>query len=116
MSSGVDASFEPVPAARSRALERRLRRRRWEARNRLRLVADAALLSGHYASQVPRMGAPAMTGDNVAGQQHLTGLQLQLYELRQELATLRRNLEGPSHGLPRLDKHLIELQGQRELH
>ena len=100
MPSGVDASFEPVPAARSRALERRLRRRRQEARIRLRLVADAAFLSGHHASQVPLVGAPAMTG-NLAGQQRLTGLQLQLSEPRAEVATLRGNLEGlsvDSHG------------------
>ena len=39
--------------ARSPALERRLRKRRQEARLRMRLAADAALLAGHHASATP---------------------------------------------------------------
>ena len=95
MSSGADAFFQPVSAARSRALERRLRRRRREAHIRLRLIADAALLSGHHAGQAPHVDAPAaMAGSNAAGQLRLDGLQLQFPELRQEVATLRCNLGG----------------------
>ena len=42
---------------RSRALERRLRRRRQEARLRLRLVADSTLLARHHASRAPAVSA-----------------------------------------------------------
>lgn len=43
----------PPAAARSTAMERRLRLRRQEARLRLKLLADSALLEAHHASQAP---------------------------------------------------------------
>ena len=42
---------------RGPAMERRLRRRRQEARLRLRLLADSVILAGHHASQPPALVA-----------------------------------------------------------
>ena len=57
MSSVSAAPPECDDAPRYRALERRLRRRRQEARLRLRLVADSVLLSKHHASRAPAVSA-----------------------------------------------------------
>ena len=46
----IPAAAEPAPLRRSVALERRLRRRRQEARMRLKLAADAVVLSEHHAA------------------------------------------------------------------
>ena len=57
--------MDPV---RSSAKERRLRQKRSDARVRLRLAADAALLSEHHASAVPqtqKVAASALHGDRV---------------------------------------------------
>ena len=55
--------MEPV---RSSAKERRLRQKRSDARMRLRLAADAVLLSEHHASDVPRqVASPGLRGDKV---------------------------------------------------
>ena len=51
---------------RSPACERRLRQRRQEARLRLRLAADAALVAGHHASAVPSSVAHVSVADFAA--------------------------------------------------
>ena len=89
MSSGGDASFEAVPAARSRALKRRLRRRNQEARIRLRLLADASLLSGHHASQVPLVAAPASTGSAWRSPAAVTAFAEQVASLNAEVEGMR---------------------------
>ena len=68
---------EPASPRRSVALERRLRRRRQEARMRLRLAADAVVLSEHHASQVPRFGG-------------LNALAAEVQLLRRDLERLRQ--------------------------
>ena len=67
---------EPAPLRRSAALERRLRRRRQEARLRLRLAADAVVRCKHHASDVPRY---VLSDDSS--------------ELAAEVRKLRRDLE-----------------------
>ena len=64
----MDGRVEP----RSPAMERRLRRRRAEARLRLRLVADASLLSQHHTAPLPPAAAHS-----------------ELSELRRVVATLQ---------------------------
>ena len=71
----VNVGSAVEPACRSPALERRLRRRRQEARIRARLAADAGLLSAHHASAPPGASAP--------------DLQAQVHSLVSEVATLR---------------------------
>ena len=71
---------------RSHALERRLRRRRQEARLRLRLVADCAVLQSHHASEVPQVPRGARSvDDDVRGA---------LDKLRRELLELRAHFES----------------------
>ena len=45
---------------RSRAMDRRLRLRRQEARLRVKLLSDVALLNEHHASAAPRFLAPGL--------------------------------------------------------
>ena len=73
------AASEP----RSHALERRLRRRRQEARLRLRLVADCAVLQSHHASAVPLM-PPQGSLRSELGLLHAL-----VVALREEVAALR---------------------------
>ena len=55
-----------MESVRSSAKERRLRQKRSDARVRLRLAADAALLSEHHASAMPQQAAAsALRGDKV---------------------------------------------------
>ena len=68
----------PSAAARSVASERRLRLRRQEARLRLRLLADAALLEAHHASQAPRLPQPARGGGDNDGEASIT-VHLEVY-------------------------------------
>ena len=76
----VNAGSGPgEPACRSPALERRLRRRRQEARIRARLATDAVLLTAHHASAPPGASAP--------------DLQAQVHSLASEVARLRHIVE-----------------------
>ena len=85
----------PLAAARSTAMERRLRLRRQEARLRLKLLADAALLEAHHASQAPRMasmppcGPPAQPPLRV----QLAALQARLDASEQRVDELSRSLQ-----------------------
>ena len=72
---------------RSHALERRLRRRRQEARLRLRLVADCAVLQSHHASAAPAMPTQGSL------RSELGLLRTLVEELREELAVLRREAD-----------------------
>lgn len=67
---------------RSSACERRLRKRRQEARTRVQLAADAALLAGHHASALPGCMRP----------QHLA-VQTEVEALRAEVNALRALVE-----------------------
>ena len=71
---------------RTHALERRLRRRRQEARLRLRLVADCAVLQSHHASEVPQVPRGARSVD-----EDLRGA---LDKLRRELLELWAHFES----------------------
>ena len=78
-------------------MERRLRRQRQEARLRLRLLSDAALLDAHHASQAPRMPAYARGGVSEA----------EVRSLREELAAVRvqlRDLEARFDASVRLER------------
>ena len=78
-----------VVAPRSPALERRLRQRRAEARIRLRILADSSLLSGHHASQVPRVAAAAArTSELAAVLADAASLRAELGDVRIQLATV----------------------------
>ena len=66
-------------AARSPAAERRLRKRRQEARIRMRLAADAALLASHHASQAPA----------VVPREFVLVSQVEIAALRDEVKALR---------------------------
>ena len=85
----------PPAAARSTAMERRLRLRRQEARLRLKLLADAALLEAHHASQAPRMasmppcGPPAQPPLRV----QFAALQARLDASEQRVDELSRSLQ-----------------------
>ena len=78
MAANADVEV-PHAAARSPAQERRLRKRRQEARIRMRLAADAALLAGHHASPQPVM----------LPQGFVYVSQAEFAVLREEVATLR---------------------------
>ena len=86
-----------VDAPRSPALERRLRQRRAEARVRFRILADSSLLSGHHASQLPRVAAAAAHTTELAGvladianlRAELEGVRTQLTTALAEVAKLR---------------------------
>ena len=71
----------------SHALERRLRRRRQEARLRLRLVADCAVPQSHHASAAPAMPAQGSL------RSELGLLRTLVEELREELAAMRREAD-----------------------
>ena len=77
---------------RSRACERRLRKRRQEARLRLQLAADAALLAGHHAS-----APPSVLG--VSSKAELEALRAEVAALRalvdKLVATASRSLNEP---------------------
>ena len=81
------AAAEPAPLRRSAALERRLRRRRQEARMRLRLAADAVVLCKHHASQVPRFVLSSDESNALAAEVKL---------LRRDLEQLRAQMARPS--------------------
>ena len=86
MSSVPAAPPECDEAPRSRALERRLRRRRQEARLRLRLVADSVLLSQHHASRVPTFSAaPASTPRANEWKREAVELRALLLDMREQL-------------------------------
>ena len=87
------ASAEPAQTApRSCAQERRLRRRRQEARIRLRLVADAAILAGHHASSPPRCQPPQPVS---VTQGELADLREEVRTLRAQLAALQARVDSP---------------------
>ena len=89
MSSVPAALPECDEAPRSRALERRLRRRRQEARLRLRLVADSVLLSQHHASRVPTFSAaPASTPPANEWKREAVELRALLLDMREQLNAL----------------------------
>ena len=88
MSNAAASPPEGAEAPRSRALERRLRRRRQEARLRLRLVADSSLLSLHHASRAPAVSAAP------ASSQPSHGWQREAEELRALLAVVRVELDA----------------------
>ena len=82
--SSSPALAPAAPAAvRTAAMSRRLRARRQEARLRVRLLADAAILGEHHSSAVPRVvGLPR-------SDLRPDGLASQVVLLRQELRELR---------------------------
>ena len=73
---------------RSPALERRLRRRRAEARLRLRLVADASLLAHHHTA--PPLPPAAALSELSELRRVVTTLQSQLARLQEDVAALAR--------------------------
>ena len=81
-----------APVARSAALERRLRRRRQEARIRARLACDGVLLQSHHASQRPSAPAAPRTPFGLA----LDPLQRQVDALQATVAALGPRGDGPS--------------------
>ena len=83
----IPDAAEPAPLRRSAALERRLRRRRQEARMRLRLVAGAVVLCKHHASQVPRV---------VLSSDECNALAAEVKLLRRDLEQLRAQMARPS--------------------
>ena len=72
-------------------MERRLRQRRQDARVRLRLAADAALLANHHASEVPRELVMVSSAEVVA-------LRREVAELRELVAGLRKDSGLSSKG------------------
>ena len=82
----------PSAAARSVASERRLRLRRQEARLRLRLLADAALLGAHHASQAPRLPQPTRGGGDSDAEAR--SLRNELVAMRSLLSALEAKIEG----------------------
>ena len=79
------------PPGRSPALERRLRKRRQEARLRMRLAADAALLAEHHASAPPGPGAPGL-------QAKVESLVVEVAALRQLVVSLQLLVRPASFG------------------
>ena len=76
----MDVSGSDDVVVRSRACERRLRKKRHEARLRLQLAADAALLAGHHASAPPSVPGTVSPAELAA--------------LRAEVASLRAMVEA----------------------
>ena len=76
----MDVSGSDDVVVRSRACERRLRKKRHEARLRLQLAADAALLAGHHASAPPSVPGTVSPAELAA--------------LRAEVASLRALVEA----------------------
>ena len=83
-----------VVAAHTATQARRLRKRRSEARTRLRLVADRALLTAHHASAPPRMPSHPPSHDL---QGAIAGLVSQQVSLMQLMSTL---LAAFAKGMP----------------
>ena len=85
-------------ATRSPASERRLRKRRQEARIRIRLAADAALLAGHHASAVPSAPAPTAPPDGFVwvAQAELAAMRNDIAELKAQVHALQEHAHEPS--------------------
>ena len=69
---------------RSRAMDRRLRLRRQEARLRVKLLSDVALLDEHHASAAPRLLAPGLRRP-VASAAEVASLRCDLEAMRGQL-------------------------------
>ena len=92
-----------VVAPRSPALERRLRQRRAEARIRLRILADSSLLSGHHASQVPRVAAAAARTTELAGVlADIANMRAELLSVRTQLTTALAEIDNLREGVDAL--------------
>ena len=86
--------------ARSPAMERRLRRRRQEARLRLRLLEDATLLASHHASALPSALGASPDAEIRALRSELAALRALVDKLLQatgqpDVAPLGGALRGP---------------------
>ena len=78
------------------AMERRLRRRRQEARLRLRLLSDCACLERHHASAAPRLAHAAAAAPSELGELRrvVETLLAQLTTMQAEVAALSRQAAG----------------------
>ena len=78
------------------AMERRLRRRRQEARLRLRLLSDFACLERHHASAAPRFAHAAAAAPSELGELRrvVETLLAQLTTMQAEVAALSRQAAG----------------------
>ena len=87
LAMNTSGAAEAAPLRRSAALERRLQRRRLEARFRFRLAADAVVLCQHHASEVPRYVLSNANSELAAGAK----------KLRRDLEQIRAQLGRPLH-------------------